>query len=98
MKYSRVKIEEITVLTPEEELREAIKRAYMNCPEPEACMIERIANNLIYQISLRWAGKNTKSMFGFDSALELIAKLGIFLNDRDKKLAVSSMSNAKIKV
>ena len=63
---------------------EAIESAYDNLPVQEAQEIDSIAKHLIIKVKERKRGR-LPPQFGYGSALELIAKLGIYMNKHKPK-------------
>lgn len=73
--------------TPIDDLfSQATDQAFQKLPEQEAIIIEKQCNRLIRNIRLKKKAarvhETIPAMFGFSSALELLAKLGIFLEGK----------------
>ena len=65
------------------EMTNVVRNAYDELPYDERVRIKKIANNLILKMKAKY-GKDT--VFGFDSALEVLACLGIAINDNRLRL------------
>jgi len=73
-------------IKPRNPMLDAIDSAYGKLPQEEAQTIDKLADHLVASIK-GYRRRYVQPQFGFSSALEVIAKLGIYLNkNQDKEI------------